>query len=528
MSKSPSEKKNPFYVEFLKAELERRKAKNARYSLRAFASALEMHPSALSRILNGQQELSLQACLTAIPKIKMVDEEKRLFLASVAEEKMYRAAEILANAANLPEDAKSSLIAAPDSRALEMESLLKQSTFKTALISPEGRYLFVSAPSEFVPFFDEKTVGKTVREAGLNERLTTLIEEQDRWVMKSGNVSKLEFAYPDENGPQWFERIVRPIRRNDGSIESLVSNLHDITPRKREEIMLAKNLNRTERLQKITALLSAALTFDEVANTLMTNIVPLVGAMAGSIGMIDPSKMLLRLIPTQKEDFASPLYEIDLTDPRASAASEAYRTKSARFVPDLMAAASETKTASEAVKRGARAGAILPLMIDGEMTGVLNLRYADVREFGDEEKAFLILIANQCAIALDRARLYENERARRNHAETITDALPHLVWLFNADGTLDYSNKKWEEFRGVREGQLNATDWAAVVHPEDFPAAKATWDQMIRGRNPFETKVRFLRKDGEYRWYICQNIPLIGKNNEVEKWVSTGTEIPSP
>jgi len=42
----------------LKAELERRRSRNASYSLRAFARDLELSPSRLSRVLNGKEALS--------------------------------------------------------------------------------------------------------------------------------------------------------------------------------------------------------------------------------------------------------------------------------------------------------------------------------------------------------------------------------------------------------------------------------------------------------------------------------------
>lgn len=71
----------------LEAELRRRKEKNARYSLRAFASFLEIHPSALSRILNGKLELSVAAALQILPKLNFTPEEQERFIVSVANEK---------------------------------------------------------------------------------------------------------------------------------------------------------------------------------------------------------------------------------------------------------------------------------------------------------------------------------------------------------------------------------------------------------------------------------------------------------
>ena len=88
----------PFHVEFLKDELARRQTKNSRYSLRAFAHHLEIHPSALSRILASKQDVSLRTCVLMVKVISFDESEKIKFLVSISEEKMVRAAQFLSSA----------------------------------------------------------------------------------------------------------------------------------------------------------------------------------------------------------------------------------------------------------------------------------------------------------------------------------------------------------------------------------------------------------------------------------------------
>lgn len=87
----------PYHVVFLKSELNRRQIKNPRYSLRAFAQQLEVHPSALSRIMALKQEVSLKCCVAIVSAISISESDKVRFLVSVAEERMHRAAEYLAS-----------------------------------------------------------------------------------------------------------------------------------------------------------------------------------------------------------------------------------------------------------------------------------------------------------------------------------------------------------------------------------------------------------------------------------------------
>jgi signal transduction histidine kinase len=63
------------------------------------------------------------------------------------------------------------------------------------------------------------------------------------------------------------------------------------------------------------------------------------------------------------------------------------------------------------------ANAVLPLMVDQRLLGVLGLAFEQPREFDDDARALVLTVATQCALVLDRARLYEAERIARRDAE---------------------------------------------------------------------------------------------------------------
>jgi hypothetical protein len=82
--------KKPYHVKVLLAEMEKRKEINNRYSLRAFAKFLGIAPSTLSRVLTTGQELSVAGTRKIMKKLQLNDQERLLFIASVAEEKKLR------------------------------------------------------------------------------------------------------------------------------------------------------------------------------------------------------------------------------------------------------------------------------------------------------------------------------------------------------------------------------------------------------------------------------------------------------
>lgn len=85
----------PAHIEFLADELDRRKTRNPRYSLRGFAQYLEMEPAALSRILGGKQPLSLRSTRRIAEILNLNDVEREDFFRSVLEALNRRAGQFL-------------------------------------------------------------------------------------------------------------------------------------------------------------------------------------------------------------------------------------------------------------------------------------------------------------------------------------------------------------------------------------------------------------------------------------------------
>ena len=77
------------------------------------------------------------------------------------------------------------------------------------------------------------------------------------------------------------------------------------------------------------------------------------------------------------------------------------------------------------------ANAVVPLMVDDRLLGVLGLAFESAHEFDDEERALVLTIAAQCALVLDRARLYQSERDARREEELINRARSDFFTMMN-------------------------------------------------------------------------------------------------
>jgi signal transduction histidine kinase len=75
------------------------------------------------------------------------------------------------------------------------------------------------------------------------------------------------------------------------------------------------------------------------------------------------------------------------------------------------------RSASVAADGGYQSSATLPLLVEGAPAGVLTFHFTVPVNFDEEYQALLVSVAQHCAQALDRARLYESTQRARADAE---------------------------------------------------------------------------------------------------------------
>ncbi|HEX6135824.1 MAG TPA: ATP-binding protein [Longimicrobiales bacterium] len=95
---------------------------------------------------------------------------------------------------------------------------------------------------------------------------------------------------------------------------------------------------------------------------------------------------------------------------------DAIRTGEAVWLEDEEALQRRYPHLATVEKRGA-SWAALPLQLDGRRIGALALSFDDPGPFPPEDRSFMLLVAQQCAQALERARLHEMELRARIRAE---------------------------------------------------------------------------------------------------------------
>ena len=175
---------------------------------------------------------------------------------------------------------------------------------------------------------------------------------------------------------------------------------------------------RVGRLQGVTAALAPALTTADVADAVVAHGIGALGAADGLLYLAGNDGEPLELVRAHGVPEATIREFGRLPIDAPVPVSEAVRARTAVFLEDRGAVGARYPSLREATARVAtEAWAAVPLVAGDRTVGGLGFGFAAPRRFSDDDRAFLTALAQQCALALERARLYDAERTAHEDAE---------------------------------------------------------------------------------------------------------------
>lgn len=228
-----------------------------------------------------------------------------------------------------------------------------------------------------------------------------------------------------------------PLRDTTDQIVAVMGVVADITERKQTEADLqvqARNLAvKTDRLEALTMqsrTVSATLDPQGVFNLIVDAVVRLLDAALARVWVVEESSGdLVRKAGAGDSDLID--YPQLRLRPGEGMAGEAlveketisinHPVKDPRYLQKKWAQA-----------QGIRAAAAVPLVVGDRALGVLSAMRRVDSPFSPEDLRLLTLFANQAAIAVDNARLYEEQRQAARHLEATVEARTEELRAANA------------------------------------------------------------------------------------------------
>jgi signal transduction histidine kinase len=221
-------------------------------------------------------------------------------------------------------------------------------------------------------------------------------------------------------------RAASVVRRIDSERDALV--LHADAARMATE----RVADRTGRLRRTAEALSSALTPIAVARVIVSEGLPALGATASEVAVLTADGMVLELMAVSglPADVADAWRRFPLTShvPLADAARSTEPVL-LRFPDEISASYPDLAPVLEAV--GVRAMIVTPMVVDGRPIGSLSFSFNGPREFDDNDITFTLTLGQQCAQALERARLFAAEQSARADAEAANRAKTEFLAMMS-------------------------------------------------------------------------------------------------
>jgi PAS domain S-box-containing protein len=191
----------------------------------------------------------------------------------------------------------------------------------------------------------------------------------------------------------------------------------------------------------------------------------------------------------------------------------------------------------------------VPLMSPSQVWGwLILLNKVGADSFTDADAQAAGTLGAQAGIAFENVRLVEQlrrhtvileqevvnrtqaeaqARANEDRFRQLADAMPQIVWTANADGVIDYFNRRWFDFTGFSDQQSFAPDgWLALLHPDDAVAYQQTWSRAVASGESHQMEYRFRdRTAGAFRWFLGRALPVKAGDGRIVKWFGTCTDI---
>ncbi len=283
--------------------------------------------------------------------------------------------------------------------------LLDESSDPIFTFYPDGQYRYVNkAFAEGVGRTQAEIIGRKIWDVFSKEeadkRYATV-----KWVFENGKTRVIEVRVPRPDGDHFYITTAKPILNGRGEVMSVICISKEITERKRAEEAERDQRALAEALRDTAAALNSTLEFDQVLDRILASVGHVVAHDAASIMLLDAEQGVARIyrshgyIERGADVLAWRFPLADFANLRTMA-----ETGQPSIIPDTHAEPAWIRR-SETDWQRSYVGA--PIRVKGQIFGFMNLDSATPGFFKPLHADHLQAFADQAAIAIENARLYD-------------------------------------------------------------------------------------------------------------------------
>ncbi len=132
----------------------------------------------------------------------------------------------------------------------------------------------------------------------------------------------------------------------------------------------------------------------------------------------------------------------------------------------------------------------------------------------------------------EQKKAQEQLAASEAQLRTLADAIPHIVFAAEPDGSITFWNHRWFEYSGLTQEQSNSSGWTLLIHSQDREKYLDEWNKALKSGDTFEFEFRLKRAVGVnnistqgYLWHLARAVAMRDSYGRFIRWFGTWTEI---
>ena len=107
----------------------------------------------------------------------------------------------------------------------------------------------------------------------------------------------------------------------------------------------------------------------------------------------------------------------------------------------------------------------------------------------------------------------------------MADNITQLAWIGDAEGSLNWYNRRWFDYTGTTLEEMAGWGWEKVHHPDHVERVVAHVKEGFGSGTEWEDTFPLRGADGQYRWFLTRAVPLKDEAGKVVCWFGTNTDV---
>ncbi|MBC8064314.1 MAG: PAS domain-containing protein, partial [Chlorobia bacterium] len=124
-----------------------------------------------------------------------------------------------------------------------------------------------------------------------------------------------------------------------------------------------------------------------------------------------------------------------------------------------------------------------------------------------------------------RKEIEDQLRESESRFRDVADNAPVMIWVCNPDGSSNWFNKPWLDFRQVSLDDAICEGCFANTHPDDEPWVNEAHREAFQLGEPFSIEYRTKDGGNEYRWLHVKGNPVFGPDGKVSSFLMSSIDV---